>query len=121
MDGIQSESALPRDSTLSQIYTSSFTRICAEFEIPPSIDFRFIGGDNDGLVSVFIYASCVGPEADQSLSYPVRKRFSDERGKTIKGDFIYFIMNDNVIVERQSDLFMVDKSEGLTHRGIRLL
>ena len=32
-------------------------------------DFRFKEGDNQGVVSVFIYVSHVGPKADHSITY----------------------------------------------------
>ena len=58
MGRIQSESALPGDPTLSQTNnnydTPSFKRICAEFGISPSADYRFKGSDNHGLGSVFM-------------------------------------------------------------------
>ena len=43
--------------------------------------------------------SYFGPEADHSFSYPRRKQFSDEGGKAIKGNLVYFIRNDNTKAE----------------------
>ena len=93
-------------------------RICAEFGISSSTGFK--GGDNHGLGPIFIYVPYVGPEADHSLSYPRRKTFSDEGGKSTKGNLIYFIRNDNAKIERQFDFFMEEKS-GLTQAGMARL
>ena len=96
MGGIQSESALPGDSTFNQINndydTPSFKRICVEFGISSGADFRFKEGDKHGLVSVIIYVTNLGPSAT-SNSYLGNNKFSNEGGKT--------------------PFFMADKSEGL--------
>ena len=56
MGGIQSVSALPGDPTFnisSNNYDiASYKRICAEFGIAPTSDFRYTGGKNHGLGSV---------------------------------------------------------------------
>ena len=53
MGGIQSMSALPGDPTFSQFSNrydvASYKRICGEFGIDPSSDFRFTNGKNHGL------------------------------------------------------------------------
>ena len=92
----------------------------ADFGISSSADFRFKGGGNHGLGSVFIYVINAGPMAT-SISYPGNNKFSDEGGKAIKGNLIYFIRNDNAKVERQFDFLMADKSEGLTQAGMARL
>lgn len=63
---------------------------------------------------VFIYVVYVNLQADHLMTYPGRKKFSDEGGKAIKGNLIHFIRNNNAKVERQFDFFMADKSEVLT-------
>ena len=61
MDGIQWESAFPSDPTFDQTDISydtlPFKRICAEFGIDSSSDFRYQEGENHGLEPVFIYIS----------------------------------------------------------------
>ena len=61
LGGIQSISALPGDPTFSQAINkydvASYKRICAEFGINPSSDFRLTKGANHGLGSVYIYVS----------------------------------------------------------------
>ena len=59
----------------------------------------------------------LGPSAT-SNSYPGNNKFSDESGKVIKGNLIYFIRSDNKNVENQFDFFMENKSEGLTQAGM---
>ena len=80
--------------------------------------FGFKEGDNHDLGSVFIYVSYVGPEVDHSITYPERKKFSDEGEKAIKGNLIHFVRNDDENVERQFDSFMADNLEGLTQAGM---
>ena len=53
-----------------------------------------------------------------SNSYPGNNKFSDESGKAIKGNLIYFIRSDNKNVENQFDFFMANQSEGLTQAGM---
>ena len=65
MGGIQSVSALPGDPTFNEFNNhydvASSKRICNEFGISSSSDFRFTHEKNNGLGSVFIYAPGAGP------------------------------------------------------------
>ena len=58
MDGIQSISALPSDPTFNEKDNPydevAYRRICAEFDVDPSSNFRFTFGQNHGLGYVFI-------------------------------------------------------------------
>ena len=58
MGGIQSISALPVDPTFNEKDNPydevAYRRICAEFDVDPSSDFRFTFGQNHGLGYVFI-------------------------------------------------------------------
>ena len=58
---IQSISALPGDPTFSQANNkydmSSYKRICNDFGIDSSSDFRFTSVKNNGLGSIYIYVS----------------------------------------------------------------
>ena len=69
LGGIQSISALPGDPTFSQANNkynvASCKRICAEFGIDSSSDFRFTSGNNNGLGSVYIYVLYSGPEKNR--------------------------------------------------------
>ena len=79
LGGIQSISALPGDPTFSQANNkydvASYKRICAEFGINPSCDFRLTKGANRGLGSVYIYVSYSGPEKNRILLPRIKQIF----------------------------------------------
>ena len=81
-------SALPGDPTFNQFNNhydvASYKRICAEFGIDPSSDFRFTHGKNNGLGYVYVYAQGA---TKTEFKYPGFNKFSDEGGKAIKGNF----------------------------------
>ena len=118
MGGIQSVSALPGDPTFSLIDNHydvpSYKRLCAEFGISPSTDFRFKRGGNHGLGKVFIWVTDMGLEAED-FAYPGFNKFTDEGGKAIDGNLINFIRND--LAKNQFDHFMIQGSEGLSQAG----
>ena len=74
MGGIQSISALPDDPTFDQFNNkydvASYKRICNDFRVDLSSDFRFKRGANHGLGSVYVYASYIGPVACSRRSDP---------------------------------------------------
>ena len=115
MGGIQSMSALPGDPSFNPLNNkydvASYKRICGEFGISPSSDFRFTGGKNNGLGNVFIWP---GPE-DGGFSYPSWMKFSDEGGKAIDGNLIAFIQPDDI---EQYAWFVPKNSSGLTKAGL---
>ena len=123
MGGIQSEAALPGDPTFNQINQNydipSYKRICAEFGISPSSDFRFKRGLNHGLGNVYIYISYQGP-SPTDFSYPGMNKFSDEGGSAQKGNLTYFIRNDDE-TSHQFDWFMLENSDELTQAGMSRL
>ena len=120
LGGIQSISALPGDPTFSQTNNkydvASYKRICAEFGINPSSDFRLTKGANHGLGSVYIYVSYSGPEKT-GYDYPGSNKFSDEGGSASKGNLIYYIYQDPD-AEAQADWFCPNGAEGLTQAGL---
>ena len=73
MGGIQSKNALPDDPAFNQqenpYDVASYKRLCAEFGIDPSTDFRFTYGQNHGLGCVNIMYSD-GPFAQKQWKYP---------------------------------------------------
>ena len=115
MGGIQSMSALPGDPSFNpsnnKYDVAAYKRICGEFGISPSSDFRFTGGKNNGLGNVFIWP---GPE-DGGFSYPSWMKFSDEGGKAIDGNLIAFIQPDDI---EQYAWFVPKNSSGLTKAGL---
>ena len=122
MGGIQSISALPGDPTFDQFNNkydvASYKRICNEFGVDPSSDFRFTTGENHGLGSVYIYASYIGPSKEEGDIYPGgSKKFSDEGGKGKDGNLIYYIEPDDAAYG-QADWFCPNVAEGLTQAGL---
>ena len=77
MGGIQGISALPGDPTFNEKYNPydevADRKICAEFDVDPSSDFRFTFGQNHGLGYVFLsYPN--GDYAQKKWVYP-RQRY----------------------------------------------
>ena len=116
LGGIQNISALPGDPTFNQFNNhyavASYKRICAEFGIDPSSDFRFTHGKNNGLGYVYVYAQGA---TKTEYGYPGWSKFSDEGGKAMKGDLIYYIESD---VSTQYDWFAPKTAVGLTQAGL---
>ena len=116
LGGIQNISALPGDSTFSQFNNHydapSYKRICAEFGIDPSSDFRFIHGKNGGPGNIYVYAQGA---SKTEYAYPGWNKFSDEGGKALDGNLIYFIEPD---VSTQYDWFAPKTAAGLTQAGL---
>ena len=97
--GIQSKGALPDDPVFNQkdnpYDIASYKRICAEFGIPPSTDFRYKKGANHGLGKVFINITR-GGSVPTGMSYPSAKaKFGDEGGDPGQGNLAAFIRNDD--------------------------
>ena len=115
MRGIQSMSALPGDlafnSSNNKYDVASYKRICGEFGIFLTSDFRFTGGKNNGLGNVFIWP---GPE-DGGFSHPGWMKFRDEGSKSIEGNLIAFIQPDDI---EQYAWFVPKNSSGLTKAGL---
>ena len=115
MGGIQSVSALPGNPSFNpsnnKYDVTSYKRICAEFGIPPTSDFRYTGGKNSSLGNVYIWP---GPE-DGGFSYPGWMKFSDEGGKSIDGNLIAFIEPEDI---EQYAWFVSKHSSGLTKAGL---
>jgi len=100
---------LPGDPTFNQYNTSnpydeaSYDRICDEFRIKPSSNFRFTHRKNHGLESVYIGASGHGA-MKTGTSYPGFSKFSDEGGAATKENWISNIQ-PGVIASTQYDWF----------------
>ena len=121
MGGIQSISALPRDPTFNlsgnHYDVASYKRICAEFGIDPTSDFRFTSRKNHGLGDVYIGVSGHEP-MKTGAEYPGGfYKFADEGGKAKDGNLIAFIEPDGVAFS-QYDWFAPNKSSGLTQAGL---
>ena len=120
MGGIQSISALPGDPTFSQFDNkydvASYKRICAEFGVDPSSDFRFTRGANHGLGDVYIWITNIGPKTS-GAKYPDYDKFSDEGGTASKGNLIQYIEPGDAAYA-QADWFCPNAAEGLTQAGL---
>ena len=118
-------SALPGDPTFNQFNNHydvpSYKRLCAEFGIDPSSDFRFTHGKNGGLGHVYVF---VQGATKTEYAYPGWNKFSDEGGKAINGNLVYYIEPDK-IAATQYHWFAPKTAAGLTNqpvnRGICIL
>ena len=128
MGGIQSKNALPDDAVFKQednpYDVASYKRLCGEFGIDQSTDFRFTYGQNHGLGYVNIMYSD-GPFAHKKWKYPPAdlsskssQRLSDEGGKDYDRNKIDFIRNDQG-ADKQFEHFVPNRSSGLTLNGLR--
>jgi len=119
MGGIQSVSALPGDPTFNpsgnKYDMASYKRICAEFGIAPTSDFRFTGGKNHGLGNVYIGVTGHGPMKTGTAWPAGYYKFSDEGGRAADGNLLYFMKPDDV---PQYDWFAPNKTAGLTRAGL---
>ena len=126
MGGIQSKNALPDDPAFNQqdnpYDVASYKRICAEFGIDPSTDFRFTYGQNHGLGYVnimysdgpFAHKQWQYPPAD--LSNPSSQRLPGDSGTT-NNNTIAFIRNDQG-ADKQFEHFVSNQTSGLTLNGL---
>ena len=126
MGGIQSKNALPDDPAFNQknnpYDVASYKRICAEFGVDPSTDFRFTYGQNHGLGYVNIMYSD-GPFAQKKwqyppadLSNPSSQRLAGDSGTTTNNT-IAFIRNDQG-ADTQFEHFVPAQTSGLTLNGL---
>ena len=121
MGGIQSISALPGDPTFNDKDNPydkvTYRRICAEFGVDPSSDFRFTFGQNHGLGYVFI--NCPNGDYVQKkwVCPPGIKplQYTDEKGNKLE-----YIRNDQG-ADRQFEYFVPDTAQGLTQSGLSQL
>jgi len=120
LGGIQSISALPEDPTLNQFNNhydvASYKRLCNEFGIDPSVDFRFTRGANHELGSIYIGVTDHGA-MKTGVSYPGFYKFSDEGGLASKGNLISFIEPDDAAYS-QADWFTPNTASGSTQVGL---
>ena len=121
MGGIQSISTLPGDPTFNvtdnHYNIASYKRICAEFGIDSTSDFRFTGRKNHGLGDVYIGVSGHGA-MKTGQAYPGGfYKFGDEGGKAKDGNLLDYIELDAVAYS-QYDWFAPNKASGLTQAGL---
>ena len=127
MGGIQSKNALPDSPVFSEISNpydvASYKRICAEFNVDPSTDFRYTRGKNGGLDTVNIGATGLGVIAtdyhypDPDLALFNDERITDRNNSDYKANGIAFIRNDQG-AENQLEHFVPYQTSGLTPAGL---
>ena len=124
--GIESVAA-PDDPTFNQkdnkYEIASYKKICGEFGIDPSTDFRFTHGKNHGLGNVYIWVTYSGPTStDYNYPDPDVALFDDERvtkrdDPNYKANGIYFVRNDQG-ADKQFEYFVPNYSQGITYAGL---
>ena len=111
----KSKNALPDDPAFNQkdnpYDIASYKRICAEFGVDPSTDFRFTYGQNHGLGYVNIMYSD-GPFAHKKWQYPPADLSNPSSNNTIA-----FIRNDQG-ADTQFEHFVPAQTSGLTLNGL---
>ena len=127
MGGMQSKNALPDDTVFKEennpYDVASYKRICAEFGIDPSTDFRYTRGKNGGLGTVYIWFTGSGPSpADYHYLDPDLTLFDDERQTDrtkddYKANGITFVRNDQG-ADKQLEHFVPNRASGLTPNGL---
>ena len=127
MGGIQSKNALQDSPVFSEIKNpydvASYKRICAEFNIDPSTDFRYTRGKNGGLGTVYIGATGLGDIAtdyhypDTDLALFDDERITDRNNSNYKANGISFIRNVQG-ADKQLEHFVPDHASGLTPAGL---
>jgi len=96
---------------------ASYKKLCDEFGIDPSSDFRFTHGAKHGLGSVYIGVTGHGP-LKTGTAYPGGfYKFSDEGGAASKGNLLSFI-EPNAASYAQADWFAPNTASGLTQVGL---
>ena len=125
--GIESVSALPDDPTFKQrdnkYAIASYKKICGEFSIDPSSDFRFTHEKNNRFGTVYIWVTYSGPKAtDYHYPDPDLAMFDDEQEKDItKSDYkangIYYVQNDQG-ADKQFEYFVPNYLQGITYAGL---
>ena len=127
MGGIQSKNALPDSPVFSEISNpydiASYKRICAEFGLDPSTDFRYTRGKNGGLGTVHVGATGLRdiitdyhyPDPDLALFDD--ERITDRNNSDYKANGISFIRNDQG-ADKQLEHFVPDHANGFTPAGL---
>lgn len=126
-------SALPRDPMFSQSNNKhdipSFKRICIEFRVDSTTDFRFTQGQNNGLGYVYViydgesswpFKKWIYPPV--TLSNSSHQRFVTDKslaGKG-KGNILWFIRNEQR-ADKQFDWLVANKANRLSQAGISRL
>ena len=119
--GIQSISALPGYPTFNvsnnHYDVASYKRLCAEFGIDSTSDFRFTSRKNHGLADVYIGLSGHVPMKTGQAYRGGFYKFGNEGGKAKDGNLLSSIELEAVAYS-QCDWFAPNKASGLTQAGL---
>ena len=125
--GIESVDALPDEPTFNQksnkYEIASYKKICGEFGIDPSSDFRFTHGKKRGLGNVYIGVTYKGPMStdynypDPDLALFDDERITDRHDPDYRTNGISFMRNDQG-ADKQFEYFVPNYSQGLTRAGL---
>ena len=104
------------NATDNHINLLKYQKLCNEFNVSSSTDFRFKGGDNGGLGTMYNYVSGLGYQAlckEWQHYNPDRFQFIDQSKEDILK--IDYIKQDAAIEDWKQ--FILEKSEGFTRAG----
>ena len=93
-----------------------YKKLCNEFEIPTNTDFRFKGGENGGLGTMFNYASRIGYVPKHAAYNP--KRFQFNVKTTNEVEKIDYISQESAIDGWKQ--FVLEHSNGFLKTGVML-
>ena len=128
MGGIESVGALPDDPTFNQkdnhYNIAAYKKICGEFNVDPSSDFRFTHGKNHGLGNVYIGVTYKGPIStdynypDPDLALFDDERVTDRKDPNYRANGISFVQNDPG-ADKQFEHFVPHYAQGLTQAELK--
>ena len=127
LSGIKSVDASPDDPIFNKkdnkYEIAAYKKICGEFGIDSSTDFRFTHGKNHGFGTVYIWVAYEGPTStDYHYPDPDLALFDDERVTKLedpncKANGIYYVRNDQG-AHKQIEYFVPNYSQGITYAGL---
>ena len=92
-----------------------YQKLCNEFGVRNNTDFRFKGGDNGGLGTMYNYASSIGYRPLKGVTYSSSK-FQFIEQTTSEAIKIDYVKQDSALEGWKQ--FMIEESQGFTKAGI---
>ena len=103
------------NATDNRIDMLKYQKLCNEFEVKPLTDFRFKGGDNGGLGTMYNYATHIGYRPFRGVIYN-SKEFQFIPNSTNEAYKIDYVKQDAAIDGWKQ--FLLEKSNGFTKAGL---
>jgi len=101
----------PTDNSVNML---KYKKLCNEFAVSPNADFRFKGGENGGLGTMYNYWSRDGYHAVKGAYDPNKFQFlENSTNEALKIDYVY----QEAAIEGWKQ-FILEKSKGLTKAGM---